>query len=312
MKIARHWIRETAVETDATGEKHVGMAWGWSADNVDEARRRARVSAERVALWLASGGGGYRGKVPPRSAEYLYRLDRPPREEIIQELPDAAGEVMALITRNVYGALCLNCRDLMFVDLDFGPPKLQPFKLLASLFGKKAKAPPAPDSEAGILDRVRTWCTTHREYAVRLYRTAAGFRLAIVDQPMRATDPAAKAILEELGSDPLYRRLCEVQECFRARLTPKPWRMNVDMPQKFPLVDATAEELQRQWLREYDAAAQRFATCQLVETLGPPDVDASLAALVDLHDSLSGVGLDLPLARVCASFGVLPQGGARG
>jgi hypothetical protein len=87
-----------------------------------------------------------------------------------------------------------------------------------------------------------------------------------------------------------------VQECFRARLTPKPWRMNVDMPQKFPLVDATAEELQRQWLREYDAAAQHFATCQLVETLGPPDVDASLAALVDLHDSLSGVGLDLPLA----------------
>ena len=177
-------------------------------------RCRARESAQRVARWLASGDRWRKGE-PPRSAQYLYRLDRPPREQIVQELHDAAGEVTALITRNVYGALCLNCRDLMFVDLDLGRPKMQPFKLLASLFGRKAPATPAPDSEAGILDRVRNWCATHREYGVRLYRTAAGFRLAIVDRPMNAADPAAKAILEELGSDPLYRRLCEAQECFR-------------------------------------------------------------------------------------------------
>lgn len=294
MKIARHWIRESVVETDAGGTKHTGTAWGWSADSVDEARQRARQSAQRVAQWLASGNRFGKNQ-PPRSAQYLYRLDRPAREEIVQELHDAAGEVTALITRNGYGALCLNCQDLMFVDLDFGRPKPQPFKLLMSLFGKKASAP-APDSEAGILDRVRNWSAAHRYYAARLYRTAAGFRLAIVDQPMRAADPAAKAILEELGSDPLYRQLCEVQECFRARLTPKPWRMGVDMPQRFPLADATAEALQRDWLREYNEAAQRFATCQLVETFGSSNIDASLAPLVDLHDSLSGVGRDLPLA----------------
>ena len=49
-------------------------------------------------------------------------------------------------------------------------------------------------------------------------------------------------------------------------------------------------------MREYDAAAPRFATCRLVETHGLEETDAALAPLVDLHDSLAGVGRDLPLA----------------
>jgi hypothetical protein len=67
-------------------------------------------------------------------------------------------------------------------------------------------------------------------------------------------------------------------------------------PVRYPFADAAAEARYRTWQREYDAAAPRFAACRLVETLGPRHVDAALAPLVDLHDSLSGVGRDLPLA----------------
>ncbi len=292
MQIARHWISESAEAADARGVKHVGTAWGWSASSVDEAQRRARSSAERVARWLASGGVE---NAPPASAEYLYGLDRPPREEIVQELHDAAGEASALITRNAYGALVLNCRDLMFVDVDFKPSFPNPMRMLGSLFGKKAA--PAAGSEEGVLHRVREWCAGHRDYGVRVYRTAAGFRLCVADRVMRADSDATRTMLVELGSDPLYRRLCDVQQCFRARLSPKPWRMEMTAPPvRFPFADAAEEEQYRAWQREYDEAAPRFATCRLVEWLGPDDVHAELAPLVNLHDSLTGVGRDAELA----------------
>jgi hypothetical protein len=41
------------------------------------------------------------------------------------------------------------------------------------------------------------------------------------------TSAITLAALRELGSDPKYVQLAKAQECFRARLTPKPWRCGV-------------------------------------------------------------------------------------
>jgi hypothetical protein len=296
MQIARHWIREEASAQDRKGRKHLGMAWGWSATSDEEARQRARVSAQRVADWLAAGGS-YQGE-PPRSCQYQYGLDRPPREEIIQELRDAAGEVTALITRNAYGALVLNTRDLMFVDVDLGNSQVQPKSVgfFASLFGKKP-APQPPPARDGVLDRLRAWCTSHREYGVRLYQTAAGYRAAITDRPMHADSDESRSILDGMGSDPLYCRLCDVQKCYRARLTPKCWRMGVSHPLgRFPFPDASLEQQYRDWQRAYDEKAPNYATCRLMESHGPDVIHPALANLVALHDSMCGVDRDAPLA----------------
>jgi hypothetical protein len=289
MRVPRHWIREAVEAKDSRGEVHRGEAWGWSETDVEEAERRAKTSAERVADWLVRGG---RDPAPSRSAEYLYNLDRPPREEIVQELHDAAGEMMALITRNVYGALVLNTRDLMFIDVDF-PPRRE-LGMLGRLFGKAA---PADGEEDAVVSRVQQWCSTNAELGVRLYRTAAGLRVALVGQPMQPTGDDARRILEELGSDPLYRRLCEAQECFRARLTPKPWRMHCDVPPaRFPFADAVTEQKYREWQRDYDETAPQFATCQLVSAYGGQEAHPELSPLLKLHDSLTGIDNALPLA----------------
>jgi len=291
MRVARHWTRETAKAVDAEGKRHEAAAWGWSSTSLEEAKQRARASAERIAQWLARLD---KRKAPPESAEYLYLLDRPPREEIVQEFHDAAGDVSALVTRNSYGSLVLNARDLMFVDVDFRPPQPAAWRKLKAMFGMRA---PPRNSEEAVFDRVQRWCGTNADLGVRLYRTAAGFRVAIIGRPMKANEDGARRILEELDSDRLYRRLCEAQECFRARLTPKPWRMRLDAPRaRFPFADSATEERYRAWQRTYDETATRFATCRLVETYGSPHVHPDLAPLVELHDPLTGVGQSLQLA----------------
>lgn len=295
MKIARYWVRETVQEKDSKGAVHRGAAWGWSENSVEDARRRAKESATRAAHWLATFA---RGAEPPRSRLYQYQLDRPPREEIVQELKDAAGETTGVITRNSYGALVLNTRDLMFVDVDFPPAPLSIVRLLKRLFGRPASL---PDGDNGLVNRVRTWCSANAGLGVRLYRTAAGMRVAVVGRTIAPNGDEAKRILAELDSDPLYRRLCETQECFRARFTPKPWRMRSVLrlhnpPGRYPFPDAASERRYRDWEREYDQAAPQFATCQLIETYGTNEPHPQLAPLLKLHDSLTGVERPRPLA----------------
>ncbi len=293
MRVARHWVRETVKLKDPKGELHRGEAWGWSETSADEARRRGKTAAERVAQWLLSGRGGE----PRRSWEY-YSLDRPPREEIVQELKNAAGQTTAFISRNSYGALVLNARDLLFVDVDFPARQGAAVGLFKRLFGKLA---PPPDGEEAAVGRVREWCAANAGLGLRLYRTAAGLRVAIVGRPTEPKGEEARRILDELQSDPLYRRLCEAQECFRARLTPKPWRMTsvkrLHAPMaRYPFESAETEAAYRQWQREYDETAASFATCRLLETYGPGDMHPKLAPLIKLHDSLTAIERPLPLA----------------
>jgi hypothetical protein len=295
MRIARFWIRESLDLKDSKGEIHRGEAWGWSETSEDEARRRGKSAAERVAQWLLDMG---RGPEPRRSWEY-YSLDRPPREEIVQELKNAAGDTTAFISRNSYGALVLNTRDLMFVDVDFPSQQAAAVGLLKRLFGKPT--PPPPDGEQAAVDRVRAWCTANSSLGLRLYRTAAGLRVALIGHPVEPNGDEARQILEELQSDPLYRRLCEAQECFRARLTPKPWRMTAVKRlyaplQHYPFADAATEASYRAWQHKYDKTAPSFATCRLLETYGPVEMHPELASLVNLHDSLTGSEQPLPLA----------------
>lgn len=289
MKIARFWVRESAKLLDNDGVEVSTTAWGWSSDNVEEARDRAKVAAERVVRYLA------RSTEPENSwfAEYQYFGGRPPREEILQEFHDASGETSATITRNIYGSTVLNCRDLMFIDIDCcEPPAL--LRWVRAMLGIHR---PTRRSEAGAMENIRYWSNVNPQTAMKVYRTAAGLRVAIVDRVIRSNDPDVHGILKELDSDPRYRLLCDAQQCFRARLSPKPWRIGVEMlRERYPFDDAAAEATYRDWQRRYDAAAPRYATCQFVERLGPPTIDSTLAPLIELHDAMTGASNRLPLA----------------
>src|SRR5437762_1061454 len=107
MKIPQFWARSTRA-SGAPGR--VVACCEWSDLSVEDARRRAEARAIELSVKLRDG-------VPLN--RYLYG-DRPLREEIVRAIKDGAGEDVAIITRNVYGALILNTRRAMFIDVDFG------------------------------------------------------------------------------------------------------------------------------------------------------------------------------------------------
>lgn len=129
---------------------------------------------------------------------------------------------------------------------------------------------------------------------VRTYRTRNGFRVLITGTDAPPRSERAAAIMSELTSDDLYMTLCRVQESYRARLTPKPWRIDVRrIHGEGPWWAGT--DLQHDWVREYTAASEPYAVCQLVSETGPVP-SAEEQRLIELHDRATRPTSGLPLA----------------
>ena len=105
-------------------------------------------------------------------------------------------------------------------------------------------------------------------------------------------------IFQALGADPLYRKLCKTQKCYRARLTPKPWRceFGAGKPPRWPYANARAEKRFQKWEAEYQTASAGWATCTLVRQIGNSMIHPDVQHIVKLHDDATRVGSNLPLA----------------
>jgi hypothetical protein len=163
-----------------------------------------------------------------------------------------------------------------------------------SLFSKPAS--PAPLSEPPAVADVRRMADRHN-LGIRLYKTAGGYRALITSQTFRAASPESEALLKELGSDPMYVRLCRVQESFRARLTAKPWRCGSRTPPvRFPYETDDAQQAFNDWESKYAGKAARCATCEFVTALGPAQSLPEFTDLIAFHDEQTKAFSGLPLA----------------
>ena len=229
--------------------------------------------------------------------KYLYS-NRPVREEIIEEFGEGQS-VYAVITRNAYGSLVLNTARVLFADIDNpkeeAPPN--PIKPLLGLLGKffgSSNLPSEllPDELLGeapddVPTRVAEYVRNSPGLGLRLYRTAAGFRCLITSREYDPLSEESKQLLSDISSDPLYVKLCQVQECFRARLTPKFWRCGAQGPTvRFPWANASQEQSMRDWEQVYRRCIEGYATCELLESLGTQEMHPQIAPIVELHDRL--------------------------
>jgi hypothetical protein len=97
----------------------------------------------------------------------------------------------------------------------------------------------------------------------------------------------------------LYLRLCIAQECFRARLTPKPWRCGLRQPGgglRYPRENPQLEEEFRRWEKQYDAAVTKFAVCSFVKQVGSRNVHPDVESVMQYHDRVTRSESNLPLA----------------
>lgn len=291
MKTAKHWFRATTKATLPDGQIWDVRKWGWS----DLSEADARTAAENAANDLAGRVAQIGGWPDP----YSYGLaGQPLREEIVTEHRDANGRPLIAITRNSYGALVLNAAEAMFVDIDCAEPKpaASGGGFFAGLFGKKSAPTPVAPGEAAELQLVRAWAQSHPDWSLRVYKTKAGFRVLVTHMPVAPESDTAQNAMRDLKADPLYVRLCRAQQCFRARLTPKPWRIEIAArPEQFPYSGRAAERMTR-WKADYDSKSAAFATCALVAEFGPRQIHPAIAAVVQLHDTATKISAALPLA----------------
>lgn len=152
------------------------------------------------------------------------------------------------------------------------------------------------DAEATLLAKLDALAQAPawRGLAARVYRTAAGFRVLAQADGLAPGNARFRALARALDADPLYVDLCRSQGCWRARLTPKPSRAGVKRPPRetrFPR-PPEAEPAFAEWLAGYRAAADGFAVCRPVATVGR-FVESDV---VRLHDDRTRCASSLPLA----------------
>lgn len=283
MKIPRYWTRREGDVRRPDGRALRLFAWGWSETSSSDAEVRAGERFRSLEQRVSQGLDLPRG--------YAYG-DRPVREQIVEEIAGRDGSPDALLTRNSYGSLVLNAAQSMFVDVDAAgqAPASSGFSL-KSLFGGGSKP---SDAE---LDRLRDVLRSPGGGSFRVYRTAAGYRLLATDRLYTPGSGDSEALMRQVGADPAFIQLCRIQDSFRARLTPKPWRIGKPAPPgDFPRKDGELQHAFEQWLLDYDRAAGSKATCQFVETIGSGSIHPDLAHIVQLHDDRTKATSNLPLA----------------
>jgi hypothetical protein len=268
MKLYKHWVTEKQTIL-IDGVEQTITCYGGSNISVDDARLRAKEKAEKVKRKI-------------KGEKHLFdEYEAEIREEILRIIDGHSA-----ITRNRYGAQILNTENLMILDID----KPKPSGGLVGLFKKKDSRP----SKEQIFDAVRQLATTpkYKVYGFRIYETYQGARIIVSGRDFDPHAVETKRIMDEFNCDPLYITLCIKQKCYRARLTPKPYRMNMRRYKvQFPRKEEDTEF--KQWLAEYERESRNFNTCRFIEQVG---ARYSMNDVVQLHDEITGANFRQPLA----------------
>jgi hypothetical protein len=277
MNFPKFWARGTSGDF---------VIWRWSSQSLVDAQSLADQAVQQLVARFGAG------KFPPHQGHYY--PDRPFREQVMQETRNVAGEMVAVVTRNSYGCLVLNTARAMFVDIDLPEPR--PPGLFQRLFGKSDTSAPS-DHYGAAMARIENWTRNNSQWGWRIYRTRAGLRLLATQGPVEADSTMAEGVFDALGADPLYRKLCKSQKCFRARLTPKPWRCGIrTKPERWPWLDARQEKHFQKWEAQYLSFSANWATCEFIRHIGNPDIHDSIQDIVKLHDGPTRAESKLKLA----------------
>lgn len=201
------------------------------------------------------------------------------REEILKVVDE-----QAVITRNRYGAQVLNAESLMFLDID------KPKDSLGSLF--KKSTPQQGKEKIFTMVRKLAADSKYAGLAFRIYETYQGARVIVLGKNFDPQDRATLDMMNEFNCDTLYTSICRKQGCFRARLTPKPYRMKMRAYKvKYPR--ETTDIQFESWLQTYERESRNFNVCKFVGQVGSSQY---LTDAVRLHDEITRANTNQALA----------------
>lgn len=323
MIVPAFWAEGRLRERSA-GRQITVRRFGWSDQSPQAAQAHADARTREAFDRIAAGETLDRRE---RKSPYNGADGTPIREEIVSR----HGET--IVTRNSYGARCLNTPDVLFVDIDFETPYRGGPLLLALMAGaiggwmarswlaglvaaivvfavaawqvgaqrrRGAAAGVNPQPEKRARARIARFLRQHPDWHLRLYRTPAGLRALAMHRTFDPVEPVVADCFKALGADKVYARMCRNQHCFRARVSAKPWRIGIGehlrpRPGVWP-VSPDKLPLRDAWIARYEQAAQGHAACHFVEALGSATLDPRAQAVQRLHDELCRADTQQPLA----------------
>ncbi len=327
MIVPQYWA-EGRIQHREPGKQITIRRFGWSDTSQADAQTRADDRTQAAFQRWRSGEKGFEKR--ERKAAYNGAVGVPIREEIVSRHGDT------IITRNSYGARCLNTPNVFFADIDYeytniglsaavgclvsisGCASVVAFWRIGVvwsvvfaclLFALGCMIPGvvrnfrhwmAGGPEAAGRSRIYRFLSKHPEWNLRIYRTPAGLRVMATHQAFSPDDPAVAQCFRAFQTDPLYVRMCLNQKCFRARVTAKPWRVGISTRMK-PRLGAWPVAPERMpvriaWIVAYEEAAQLFAACTFVESIGSGVIHQEVWPVQELHDELCRANSKLPIA----------------
>lgn len=332
MIIPRHWAEARLVHHHHHRGRRRSITvrrFGWSDDSDVAAQAHAEQRAKEALERVIAGETLPRNE---RAVAYNGSDGMPIREEIVERDGDT------VLTRNGYGAICLNTPDVLFADIDFHdrPGRglalastvllgLAAFNALYGVLGMGLGASAGLGAVIGLVfgyafgmvllrgwiavgggaeararRKIAAFVAARPEWRAHLYRTPAGLRLLATHRRFDPRSPEVQACFEALDVDPAYARMCRNQNCFRARVSPKPWRIGLSRirpPRSAAWRPEFAEQPQRQaWIEAYDRRAAGHAACRHLGTLGQGAPDPQAEAVRSLHDTLCQADSGKPIA----------------
>jgi len=325
MIVPQYWA-EGRIQHKKAGKQVTVRRFGWSDESQESAQEMADARTEDALRRILSGE-----KLNRTEPKTSYAADGVPiREEIVER----GGE--NILTRNSYGALCINTPDVFFIDVDYSEHR--PFRYLTRAifliliiaafaffwderevvgfagvaFGAAITAPFIAGAirkthlkikgghERLAMEKVDRFVATRPGWNLRIYRTPNGLRLLAAHRKFEPSDPEVAECFEALASDPIYRLMCLKQQCFRARVSPKPWRIGLaDHLRPRPGVWPVKPEhmpARREWIARYEEASKAFSSCAFLETKGNGPVDPGVVPVMEWHDELCRAESGLPTA----------------
>ena len=180
-----------------------------------------------------------------------------------------------------------------------------------------------------MTDLIQKRIIRHPNEQFRLYETPAGFRIIATHDTILPSDDIIAEWFAYFHADANYARLCQSQQCFRARLTAKPWRMSEVTEHKLDkqipanhfwfakdLDDADVDEMdeeqyddfekqqvdlaaRQQWVADYDTFAKGYRVCRYIKSFDGRDSNPTQVAInefIQWHDGACQADRDLPLA----------------
>jgi len=314
MIVPRYWS-ESKAKKIVNGKIFTVKRFGWSDESESKAKEHADERLSQALEELQAKGDVRRidHKVSYNGAEGI-----PIREEVISKYGDV------VISRNSYGALCLNTPDVLFADIDFefdAPSKLSfiTFLILAifsAIFSFAASSwivllvagflsavfstqiadsihKRKVDKEGGFeqkaLYKVQSLIDDNADLNLHVYKTPNGLRVLFLNATYSPKSDEAIRFLGLLDSDKTYIQMCKNQNCFRARVSPKPWRVGLGRlrptPGVWPIKQEWMEE-RASWVQNYEQISQSYASCRFIKSVGSNQVDEKAEQVKQLHDEL--------------------------